>query len=66
MRWDWTRERIVLVLQALPEIAADRLGEHKEAVLRELLALTDAEIAGLYADKVLVRDPLLDTLEGRP
>jgi crotonobetainyl-CoA:carnitine CoA-transferase CaiB-like acyl-CoA transferase len=43
------------------DIAADRLGEHNEAVLRELLALTDQEIAGLYADKVLVRDPLLDT-----
>jgi crotonobetainyl-CoA:carnitine CoA-transferase CaiB-like acyl-CoA transferase len=43
------------------EIAADRLGEHNEAALRELLALTDQEIAGLYADKVLVRDPLLDT-----
>jgi CoA:oxalate CoA-transferase len=48
------------------EIAADRLGEHNEAVLRELLALTDQEIAGLYADKVLVRDPLLDPSGGRP
>jgi CoA:oxalate CoA-transferase len=48
------------------DIAADRLGEHNEAVLRELLALTDQEIAGLYADKVLVRDPLLDPPEGRP
>jgi hypothetical protein len=27
--------------------------------------LTDQEIAELYADKVLVRDPLLDTLAGR-
>jgi hypothetical protein len=35
-------------------------------VLRELLALTDQEIAGLYADKVLVRDPLLDPSGGRP
>jgi crotonobetainyl-CoA:carnitine CoA-transferase CaiB-like acyl-CoA transferase len=43
------------------DIAADRLGEHNEALLRELLALTDQEIAGLYADKVIVRDPLLDT-----
>jgi crotonobetainyl-CoA:carnitine CoA-transferase CaiB-like acyl-CoA transferase len=47
------------------EIAADRLGEHNEQVLRELLSLTDKEIAGLYADKVLVRDPLLDTSGGR-
>ena len=43
------------------EIAADRLGEHNEEVLHELLSLTDQEIAGLYADKILVRDPLLDT-----
>ena len=43
------------------EIAADRLGERNEEVLRELLSLTDKEIAGLYADKILVRDPLLGT-----
>ena len=43
------------------EIAADRLGQHNEEVLRELLSLTDKEIAGLYADKILVRDPLHDT-----
>ena len=47
------------------EIAADRLGEHNEEVLRELLSLTDQEITELYADKVIVRDPLLDTLAGR-
>jgi CoA:oxalate CoA-transferase len=47
------------------EIAADRLGEHNEEVLRKLLSLTDQEIIELYADKVLVRDPLLDTLAGR-
>jgi len=47
------------------EIAADRLGEHNEEVLRELLSLTDQEITDLYADKVLVRDPLLDTSAGR-
>jgi CoA:oxalate CoA-transferase len=47
------------------EIATDRLGEHNEEVLRELLFLTDKEIAGLYADKVIVRDPLLDTSGGR-
>src|SRR5580704_8383229 len=48
------------------EIAADRLGEHNEDVLRELLSLTDKEIASLYADKVIVRDPLLDRSGGRP
>jgi CoA:oxalate CoA-transferase len=47
------------------EIAADRLGEHNEEVLRELLSLTDKEIAGLYADRVIVCDPLLDTSGGR-
>jgi CoA:oxalate CoA-transferase len=47
------------------EIAADRLGEHNEEVLRELLSLTDKEIASLYADEVIVRDPLLDTSGGR-
>jgi len=47
------------------EIAADHLGEHNEEVLRELLSLTDQEIAGLYADKVVVRDPLLDRSGGR-
>ncbi|MFI4986429.1 MAG: CaiB/BaiF CoA transferase family protein [Alphaproteobacteria bacterium] len=41
-------------------LKADRLGEHNEAVLRELLGLSDDEIAGLYAEKVLVRDPLLE------
>ena len=41
-------------------VAADLLGEHNEAVLRELLGLSDQEIAELYAGKVLVRDPLLD------
>jgi len=38
------------------EIAADRLGEHNEEVLRKLLSLTDQEIADLYADKVIVRE----------
>jgi CoA:oxalate CoA-transferase len=47
------------------EIAADRLGEHNEEVLRKLLSLTDQEITELYRDKVLVRDPLLDTSTGR-
>jgi CoA:oxalate CoA-transferase len=42
------------------DIVADRLGEHNDAILRELLSLTDAEIAGLYSDKVIVRDPSLE------
>ena len=29
-------------------------------MLREYLNLSDAEIAKLYADKVLVRDPMLE------
>jgi CoA:oxalate CoA-transferase len=41
-------------------IAADRLGEHNEAVLRDLLSLSDEEIDRLYAEKTLVRDPLLE------
>jgi crotonobetainyl-CoA:carnitine CoA-transferase CaiB-like acyl-CoA transferase len=41
------------------DLAADRLGEHNEAILRELLSLSDADIAGLYADKTIVRDPTL-------
>ena len=40
-------------------LRADLLGEHNERVLRELLSVSDSEIASLYADKVLVRDPLL-------
>jgi len=42
------------------ELAADLLGAHNEDVLRELLGLSDADIATLYADKVLVRDPTLE------
>ena len=41
-------------------LAADRLGEHNEDVLQKLLGLDDAEIRRLYAEKVLVRYPLLD------
>ncbi len=39
---------------------ADLLGEHNEEVLRDLLNLTDREIAALYAEKVLVHDRLLE------
>jgi CoA:oxalate CoA-transferase len=40
-------------------VSASLLGEHNEEVLRELLGLSDAEIERLYAEKVLVRDPVL-------
>jgi CoA:oxalate CoA-transferase len=43
-----------------PAVGADLLGEHNERVLRELLALSEQDIAALYADKVLVRDPALE------
>jgi CoA:oxalate CoA-transferase len=46
---------------AAPEIKADRLGEHNEEVLRDLLGLSDAEISQLYRDKTIVHDPLLDS-----
>jgi CoA:oxalate CoA-transferase len=42
------------------EVTADRLGEHNDEVLRELLSLDDDEIGRLYAEKTIVRDPLLD------
>jgi CoA:oxalate CoA-transferase len=38
---------------------AARLGEHNEEVLKELAGLSDADIAGLYRDQVLVRDATL-------
>jgi crotonobetainyl-CoA:carnitine CoA-transferase CaiB-like acyl-CoA transferase len=41
-------------------LRADLLGEHNEEVLRDLLNLTDREISALYAEKVLVRDRLLE------
>ena len=44
------------------DLSAALLGEHNEEVLKELLGLSDAEIEALYAEKVLVRDPLLDRL----
>jgi CoA:oxalate CoA-transferase len=42
--------------------SAALLGEHNEQVLRELLSVSDFEIAALYADNVLVRDSLLDPM----
>ena len=41
------------------ELKADLLGAHNEAVLKELVGLSDAEIATLYDEEVLVRDPTL-------
>jgi crotonobetainyl-CoA:carnitine CoA-transferase CaiB-like acyl-CoA transferase len=42
------------------EIRADRLGEHNEQILRDILGLNDAEIRELYRDKTIVHDPLLE------
>jgi CoA:oxalate CoA-transferase len=36
-------------------LKAPRLGEHNEEVLREVLGLSDKEVAGLYAEEVLVK-----------
>ncbi len=42
------------------DIKADRLGEHNEEILRDVLGLNDAEIRELYRDKTIVHDPLLE------
>ena len=42
-------------------LTADRLGEHDEDVLRNVLGLTETEIEELYRDKTIVRDPVLDS-----
>jgi CoA:oxalate CoA-transferase len=39
------------------KLAADRLGEHNEDVLRTLLSLSLDDIRSLYDDKVIVKDP---------
>lgn len=41
-------------------LSADRLGEHNEEILRNVLGLSDADIRQLYLDKTIVHDPLLD------
>jgi crotonobetainyl-CoA:carnitine CoA-transferase CaiB-like acyl-CoA transferase len=41
-------------------LTADRLGEHNEDVLRDVLGLSEAEITELYREKTIVRDSLLD------
>jgi CoA:oxalate CoA-transferase len=43
------------------DLSADLLGAHNEEVLKELAGLSDAEIAALYEEEVLVRDPALET-----
>jgi len=50
-RWSFTRE-----------LRADLLGEHNEEVLRELTDLSEQEIAALYQQQVLARDPALDEI----
>jgi CoA:oxalate CoA-transferase len=41
------------------DVRADLLGAHNEEILKELAGLSDAEIAELYEDGVLVRDSAL-------
>jgi CoA:oxalate CoA-transferase len=41
------------------DLRADLLGAHNEQVLKELAGLSDADIAALYREQVLVRDPAL-------
>jgi crotonobetainyl-CoA:carnitine CoA-transferase CaiB-like acyl-CoA transferase len=48
------------------ELCADRLGEHNEEILRDMLGLSDADISQLYSDKTIVRDPLLDGEKPKP
>jgi CoA:oxalate CoA-transferase len=44
-------------------LSADSLGAHNEEILQRLLQLSDGEIRQLYADKTLVRDPLIGAVE---
>jgi CoA:oxalate CoA-transferase len=43
------------------DLRTDLLGEHNEDVLRSFAGLSDEEISELYRERVLVRDPLLDS-----
>lgn len=43
------------------DLKTDLLGAHNEEILQSLAGLGDDEIAALYRDGVLVRDPLLDS-----
>ena len=42
------------------DVRADLLGAHNEAVLKEWIGFSEADIAALYREQVLVRDPTLD------
>jgi CoA:oxalate CoA-transferase len=42
------------------DLKASLLGADNEAVLKETLGSSDLEIAQLYADQILIRDPTLD------
>jgi hypothetical protein len=44
-------------------LRADLLGERNEDVLHELTDLSGRDIAALYEENVLVRDPMLDQRE---
>jgi crotonobetainyl-CoA:carnitine CoA-transferase CaiB-like acyl-CoA transferase len=44
-------------------LSADSLGAHNEEVLQHMLKISDDEIRQLYADKTLVRDPLIGRVE---
>ncbi len=39
------------------DVKASRVGEDNDSILREVLGLSDAEIAALYADQILLRAP---------
>jgi CoA:oxalate CoA-transferase len=39
------------------DLQASKVGQDNEAILREMLGMSDAEIAALYADQVLLRAP---------
>src|SRR5579864_6035094 len=45
------------------DLKASRLGEDNEAILREMMALSDAEIAELYAGQVLIKAPTVEDAE---
>jgi CoA:oxalate CoA-transferase len=47
-------------------LRADLLGEHNEDILREVADLSDQEIAALYQQRVLVRDPSLEAKKEEP
>jgi CoA:oxalate CoA-transferase len=47
------------------DVQAARLGQHNEEVLRELAGHSDADIAQLYRDQVLVRDATLPAKPAR-